>query len=54
MWLLESGPPILITEWYVKGVDSGLPNAGQVNGDLKMPLNNALVGSSDWLGVMVG
>lgn len=26
MWSRESGRPILITEWYVKGVDSGLPN----------------------------
>jgi len=26
MWSHESGRPILITEWYVKGVDSGLPN----------------------------
>jgi hypothetical protein len=26
MWSRESGRPILITEWYVKGVDSGMPN----------------------------
>ena len=26
MWSRESGRPILITEWYVKGEDSGLPN----------------------------
>jgi hypothetical protein len=26
MWSKESGRPILITEWYVKGVDSGLAN----------------------------
>lgn len=26
MWSRESGRPILITEWYVKGADSGLPN----------------------------
>jgi hypothetical protein len=26
MWSSESGRPILITEWYVKGADSGLPN----------------------------
>ncbi len=26
MWSRESGRPIVITEWYVKGVDSGLPN----------------------------
>ena len=26
MWSEESGRPILISEWYVKGVDSGLPN----------------------------
>ncbi|MEI6195019.1 MAG: hypothetical protein WCS42_11895 [Verrucomicrobiota bacterium] len=26
MWSQASGRPILITEWYVKGVDSGLPN----------------------------
>jgi hypothetical protein len=26
MWSQESGRPILITEWYVKGADSGLPN----------------------------
>jgi len=26
MWSRESGRPILITEWYMKGADSGLPN----------------------------
>lgn len=26
MWSRESGRPILITEWYVKGADTGLPN----------------------------
>jgi hypothetical protein len=26
MWERESGRPVLITEWYVKGQDSGLPN----------------------------
>jgi hypothetical protein len=26
MWSKESGRPILITEWYVKGADTGLPN----------------------------
>jgi hypothetical protein len=26
MWSRESGRPILITEWYVKGADSGMPN----------------------------
>ena len=28
MWSRESGKPILITEWYAKGVDSGLANTG--------------------------
>lgn len=28
MWARESGKPILITEWYAKGVDSGMPNTG--------------------------
>lgn len=26
MWSRESGKPFLITEWYAKGMDSGLPN----------------------------
>ncbi|MDB6015926.1 MAG: hypothetical protein JWR19_415 [Pedosphaera sp.] len=26
MWSREAGRPILITEWYVKGADSGMPN----------------------------
>ncbi|MBM4027053.1 MAG: DUF3472 domain-containing protein [Planctomycetes bacterium] len=26
MWARESGRPFLITEWYAKGMDSGLPN----------------------------
>lgn len=26
MWVRESGKPFLITEWYAKGMDSGLPN----------------------------
>ena len=28
MWERESGRPVLITEWYAKGADSGLPNTG--------------------------
>jgi hypothetical protein len=28
MWEHESGRPVLITEWYAKGLDSGLPNLG--------------------------
>jgi len=28
MWERESGKPCLITEWYAKGVDSGMPNHG--------------------------
>ena len=28
MWEHESGKPILITEWYAKAVDSGMPNTG--------------------------
>ena len=26
MWERESGKPEIITEWYVKGADSGMPN----------------------------
>jgi hypothetical protein len=28
MWARESGKPVLITEWYAKGADSGLANTG--------------------------
>lgn len=28
MWERESGRPVLITEWYAKGVDSGMANTG--------------------------
>lgn len=28
MWTEESGKPVLITEWYAKGADSGLANTG--------------------------
>jgi len=28
MWEREAGRPVLITEWYAKGADSGLPNFG--------------------------
>jgi hypothetical protein len=28
MWSRESGKPVLITEWYAKGVDSGMANTG--------------------------
>lgn len=28
MWERESGKPVLITEWYAKGADSGLANTG--------------------------
>jgi hypothetical protein len=28
MWEREAGKPVLITEWYAKGMDSGLPNKG--------------------------
>lgn len=27
-WSADSGKPVMITEWYAKGVDSGLPNKG--------------------------
>ena len=28
MWVRESGRPVIITEWYAKGEDSGMPNTG--------------------------
>lgn len=28
MWVRESAKPVIITEWYAKGVDSGMPNMG--------------------------
>ena len=28
MWTRESGKPVLITEWYAKGLDSGMGNTG--------------------------
>ena len=28
MWARESGKPVIITEWYAKGADSGLANTG--------------------------
>ena len=28
MWVRASGKPVIITEWYAKGVDSGMPNIG--------------------------
>ncbi len=28
MWEKESGKPVIITEWYAKGVDSGMANTG--------------------------
>ncbi|MEY4386525.1 MAG: hypothetical protein RLY20_1808, partial [Verrucomicrobiota bacterium] len=28
MWARESGKPVLITEWYAKGADSGMGNTG--------------------------
>jgi hypothetical protein len=28
MWGRESGKPVIITEWYAKGMDSGLANTG--------------------------
>src|SRR6185369_2269301 len=28
MWERESGKPVLITEWYAKGADSGMANTG--------------------------
>lgn len=35
LWERESGRPILISEWYAKGMDSGLPNTGGVGWTVK-------------------
>lgn len=41
-WFLESGRPVLITEWYAKGADSGMANTGGAGWLLKTQRDRGL------------
>jgi hypothetical protein len=52
MWSRESGRPILITEWYVKGADSGLPNYSGAGWIVKSQLDRGLFYQNFTLGLL--
>lgn len=52
MWERESGKPCLITEWYAKGMDSGLPNIGGAGWVVKTQRDRGLFYQNFTLGLL--
>lgn len=52
MWERESGKPYLITEWYAKGMDSGLANTGGAGWLVKTQRDRAAFYENFTLGLM--
>ncbi len=52
MWEHESGKPILITEWYAKGMDSGLANHGGAGWVVKTQRDRGLFYQNLTLGLL--
>jgi hypothetical protein len=52
MWSQESGRPILITEWYVKGEDSGLSNTSGAGWIVKSQRDRGLFYQNFTLGLL--
>ncbi len=52
MWTRESGKPVLITEWYAKGVDSGLANTGGAGWLVKTQRDRGLFYENFTLGLL--
>lgn len=52
MWERESGKPVLITEWYAKGADSGLANTGGAGWLVKTQRDRGLFYENFTLGLL--
>lgn len=52
MWERESGKPILITEWYAKGMDSGMANTGGAGWVVKTQRDRGLFYENFTLGLL--
>lgn len=52
MWEHESGKPILVTEWYAKGMDSGLANHGGAGWVVKTQRDRGLYYQNFTLGLL--
>ncbi len=52
MWARESGRPVLITEWYAKGVDSGLANHSGAGWVVKTQADRGLFYQNFTLGLL--
>ncbi len=52
MWTRESGKPVLITEWYAKGADSGLANTGGAGWLVKTQRDRGLFYENFTLGLL--
>ncbi|MEI9960796.1 MAG: hypothetical protein WDM76_06590 [Limisphaerales bacterium] len=51
-WERDSGKPILITEWYAKAMDSGLPNVGGAGWIVKTQRDRGLFYQNFTLGLL--
>jgi hypothetical protein len=52
MWVRQSGKPCMITEWYAKGADSGMPNNSGAGWLVKTQKDRALFYQNFSLGLM--
>jgi hypothetical protein len=52
MWERESGKPVLITEWYAKGMDSGLANTSGAGWLVKTQRDRGLFYANFTLGLL--
>lgn len=52
MWARESHKPVIITEWYAKGVDSGLANTGGAGWLVKTQRDRGLFYENFTLGLL--
>lgn len=52
MWARESGKPVIITEWYAKGADSGLANTGGAGWLVKTQRDRGLFYENFTLGLL--
>lgn len=52
MWVKESGRPFLITEWYAKGMDSGMANTSGAGWTVKTQADRGLFYENFTLGLL--
>jgi hypothetical protein len=52
MWAREAGKPFIITEWYAKGADSGMPNTGGAGWLVKTQRDRGLFYENFTLGLL--